>query len=97
MVDATELIPGGFHFFNPDTRDGIKPWEEWRERSSVKSLRYHFIDFGISRHYPTNTGIRDVGIFAQDQSFPERSETIPYDPFKTDIYHLGNVILKIVK
>ncbi|KAG6887570.1 hypothetical protein C0992_011768 [Termitomyces sp. T32_za158] len=96
-MDATELIPGGFHFFKPDTRDGVEPWREWRERGSVKSLHYYFIDFGISRHYTSNTGIRDVGILAQDQSFPERSMTIPYDPFKTDIFHLGNVILKIVK
>ncbi|KAH0583425.1 hypothetical protein H2248_009054 [Termitomyces sp. 'cryptogamus'] len=97
MMDATELIPGGFHFFRDNTQDGVKPWREWRERSFVKSLRYFFIDFGISRHYTTNIGVRDVGISAQDQSFPERSETVPYDPFKTDIYHLGNVILDIVK
>ncbi|KAG6872356.1 hypothetical protein C0995_010477 [Termitomyces sp. Mi166 len=96
MVDATELIPGGFHLFKPHTCDGVKPWKEWRERSSVKSLRYYFIDFGLSRRYLTNKGVRDVGILGQDQSFPERSAIIPYDPFKTDIYHLGKVFLKIV-
>ncbi|KAG6848292.1 hypothetical protein H0H93_001465 [Arthromyces matolae] len=96
MVDAT-LIPGGFHFFLPDTTDGVNRWTVWRERSSVKSLRYHYIDFGLSRQYSTNVGVLDVGILGQDQSYPERSATIPYDPFKTDIYQLGNVILGMVK
>ncbi|KAG6883079.1 hypothetical protein C0993_007961 [Termitomyces sp. T159_Od127] len=96
-MDATELIPGGFHFMKPETSDGVNEWTEWRERRTVKSLRYFFIDFGLSRQYSSNQGIRDVGILGQDQSYPERSATIPYDPFKTDIYQLGNVILDIVK
>ncbi|KAG6901292.1 hypothetical protein C0995_014003 [Termitomyces sp. Mi166 len=97
MVDATGLIPGGFHFVKPDTRDGVNRWTEWRERGSIRSLRYYFIDFDLSRQYPTNVDVRDVGLLGQDQSYPERSATIPYDPFKTDIYQLGNVILEIVK
>ncbi|KAG6846745.1 hypothetical protein H0H93_012124 [Arthromyces matolae] len=96
MVDGS-LIPGGFHFHdiykNPD---GVTSWETWNERRSVKSLRYYYIDFGLSRRYPTNVGVLDVGILGQDQSYPELSATIPYDPFKTDIYQLGNVILRMV-
>lgn len=97
MMDATELIPGGFHFMKSETCDGVNEWTEWRERRSVKSLRYFFIDFGLSRQYLTNRDVRDVGILGQDQSYPERSATIPYDPFKTDIYQLGNAILNVVK
>ncbi|KAG5642367.1 hypothetical protein DXG03_002964 [Asterophora parasitica] len=61
----------------PDTYDGVNEWTEWRERRSVKSLKYYFIDFGLSRHYASNQGIRDVGIWGQDKSFPERSSTVP--------------------
>ncbi|KAF8069090.1 hypothetical protein FPV67DRAFT_1414680, partial [Lyophyllum atratum] len=95
MMDASELIPEGFHFLRPITYDGINEWSEWRERGSSKSLRYYFIDFGLSRRYSANVNIRDVGIWGQDKSFPERSSTIPYDPFKTDVYQLGNFILEI--
>ncbi|KAG5649896.1 hypothetical protein H0H81_001567 [Sphagnurus paluster] len=93
-MDGSELIPQGFHFSDPETYDGIHEWTEWRERGSVKSLRYYFIDFGLSRRYTTNENVKDVGTWGQDKSFPERSATIPYDPFKTDIYQLGNFILE---
>lgn len=95
MMDASELIPSGFHFSRYRTYDGINDWVEWRERGSSESLRYYFIDFGLSRRYSANTNIKDVGIWGQDKSFPERSLTIPYDPFKTDIYQLGNCILEL--
>ncbi|KAG6848294.1 hypothetical protein H0H93_001467 [Arthromyces matolae] len=97
MVDAT-LIPGGFHYCRKyKAPDGVTQWKIWKERSAVESLRYHYIDFGLSRQYSTNLGILDVGISGQDQSCPEQSLTIPYDPFKTDIYQLGNVMLQMVK
>ncbi|KAF8069063.1 hypothetical protein FPV67DRAFT_1490958 [Lyophyllum atratum] len=95
MMDASELIPEGFHFLRSRTYDGVNAWSEWRERGSCKSLSYYFIDFGLSRRYSANTNIRDVGIWGQNKSFPERSSTIPYDPFKTDIYQLGNFILEL--
>ncbi|GLB42440.1 putative expressed protein [Lyophyllum shimeji] len=96
MMDASELIPSGFHFLRQRTYDGINEWDEWRERGSCESLRYYFIDFGLSRRYSSNTNVKDVGIWGQDRSYPERSSTVPYDPFKTDIYMLGNFILRQV-
>ncbi|KAG5650458.1 hypothetical protein H0H81_012180, partial [Sphagnurus paluster] len=66
MMDASELIPQGFHFSKPRTYDGIHEWTEWRERGSVKSLRYYFIDFGLSRRYATNKNVKDVGIWGED-------------------------------
>ncbi|KAG6827260.1 hypothetical protein H0H93_015740, partial [Arthromyces matolae] len=96
MVDGS-LIPEGFHFVSHETYDGVHRWKVWLERSSVESLRYYYIDFGLSRRYSTNVGVLDVGILGQDQSYPERSATIPYDPFKTDIYQLGKWILGMVE
>ncbi|KAG6907364.1 hypothetical protein DXG01_009185 [Tephrocybe rancida] len=97
MVDATDLLPQGWHFLRPHTHNGIDDWTEWRERSTCRSLRYYFIDFGLSRRYLDNKKILDVGSFGQDQSYPERSDLVPYDPFKTDIYQLGNVILETIE
>ncbi|KAG6808707.1 hypothetical protein H0H93_016588 [Arthromyces matolae] len=96
MVDGS-LIPGGFHFFDHGTSDGVNRWKVWLERGSIKSLRYYYIDFGLSRRYTTNVGVLDLGIVGQDKTYPERSNTVPYDPFKADLYQMGNVILKMVQ
>jgi hypothetical protein len=98
MMDASELVPGGFHFDMPYTRDGIIEWREWRERKSDKSLRYYLIDFGLSNWYPPGMkDIRVTGIVGQDKTVPERSRTIYYDPFKMDIYQLGNVFKRVIE
>ncbi|RDB27810.1 hypothetical protein Hypma_002172 [Hypsizygus marmoreus] len=98
MMDGSKVIPKGFHFFRPYTHDGVTFKLDWRERGSVKPNKYYFIDFGLSSRYPAHIqGIRDTGILGQDRSVPEASITVPYDPFKVDVYQLGNVILELVK
>lgn len=59
--------------------------------------RYYYIDFGISSHFPAGTeGPRlVVGDIGRDQTVPELSDTEPYDPFKLDVYVLGNFFLEI--
>jgi hypothetical protein len=99
MMDTSKVIPKGFHFAFWRSHDGVVTKRfEWRERWSVRPIQYYFIDFGLSCHYPAGlTNIRDLGIFGQDKTVPERSLTVPYDPFKLDIYQLGNVIIQVAE
>lgn len=97
MMDPSKVIPKGFRFSKPHTRDGLKRLV-WRERWSVRPIKYYFIDFGLSEQYPFGLkNIRDYGIFGQDRTVPEMSVTIPYDPFKADVYQLGNVFKRLIE
>ncbi|RDB27940.1 hypothetical protein Hypma_002167 [Hypsizygus marmoreus] len=98
MMDVSQLIPRGLHFNNWMSHDGVNHRIEWRERAAVKSLQYYFIDFDVSHRYPPGLeNIKDTGIYGQDRSVPERSLDVPYDPFKVDVYQLGNVLLNIIQ
>lgn len=78
------------------TRDGFEPITS-RDRWDVRPVKYYFIDFELSTRYPAGQiGILDVGVLGQDRSVPESSNTVPYDPFKMDIYQLGNAFLNII-
>ncbi|KAJ7031518.1 kinase-like domain-containing protein [Mycena alexandri] len=97
MMDATRVIPGGHHFSAPWSKDGVADLY-WRARSSVSPVNYYFIDFGLSDYCPAGPeNTRVVGVFGQDKTVPELSKTIPYNPFKVDIYQLGNVFNALVK
>ena len=54
--------------------------------------KYYFIDFGISMQFESYRRRELViGDIAQDQTVPELSRNVPYDPFAVDIYTLGNI------
>ena len=58
-------------------------------------IRYYFVDFGISVKFPADLEPkRTVGIIGLDRDAPELSNTRPYDPFRVDIFILGNVFKK---
>ncbi|KAJ7037422.1 kinase-like domain-containing protein [Mycena alexandri] len=98
MMDATNVIPQGFHFSRPWTRDGVDYGIEWRARSSVLPVDYFIVDFGLSEYFPEGPQhARAVGKFGQDKTVPELSATVPYNPFKVDIYQLGNVFSDLNK
>lgn len=61
-------------------------------RRDVSSVRYYFIDFGLSSRFD-GVGIPRLvtGDRAQDREIPELSLIVPYDPFAVDIFTLGNV------
>lgn len=96
MMDPSRVIPGSFHFGSWRTVDGIRPIV-WRERWSVRPVKYFFIDFDLSLRYSSNVNRCEVGQIGQDRSAPEMlTPNIPYDPFKADVYQLGNVILNMI-
>ncbi|KLO08635.1 hypothetical protein SCHPADRAFT_944282 [Schizopora paradoxa] len=93
--DATAMYPEGFHPYDHFVkRNGIDVIKNHLNRTDVLSaIRYYFTDFGISSRF---TGASPpphlvTGLHCQDKTVPELSDKTPYDPFKTDVYILGNV------
>lgn len=93
MFDATAMYPEGFHpYVHFVKRSGFGLVDDHLNRADVPSIRYYFTDFGISTHFKHSSQKHLVtGRRCQDQTVPELSDTVPYDPFKTDVYILGNV------
>ncbi|KAJ7074531.1 hypothetical protein C8F01DRAFT_1100802 [Mycena amicta] len=98
VMDASKLMPGGHHFSVPWTENGdSRVPSRWRDRCSVAPIDYYFIDFGLSsRHEEGIDAARVVGDRGRDDTVPELSETVPYNPFKLDIYQLGNVFKNLI-
>ncbi|KIO26861.1 hypothetical protein M407DRAFT_23919 [Tulasnella calospora MUT 4182] len=85
MMDGRRLYPNGWHpqqwsfYPNGKVMRGVDP-----SRTAVGGVRYYFIDFGIS----TKDQDEVLGIHGQELS-PELSDTVPYNPYKLDVYILG--------
>lgn len=91
MFDPAPLFPDGFHpvfaHYLPDLSGAAYPIP----RSSV-DIKYYFIDFGISVYVRPDTYPKLAeGNAGLDREPPELSLPDPYDPFKLDIFILGNL------
>ena len=54
---------------------------------------YYFTDYGILSYFPEGTEPHLVlGLAGRDRDVPELSDEVPYDPFKVDIFTIGNVL-----
>ncbi|KIM39299.1 hypothetical protein M413DRAFT_447245 [Hebeloma cylindrosporum] len=97
MMDGSRIIPKGWHFCNAYSHDGVSFASafEWNDRWSVRPVQYYLIDFGLSRQLQ-DASTRVVGDWGQDRTVPEMSFEIPSDPFKVDVYQLGNAIKEYV-
>ena len=92
LMDGTHMYPLGFHpvhdIFLADGR-AFAPMITRLEAG----VKYYFVDYGISSYFPPGSQ-RElvVGIASRDRDVPELSNSVPYDPFKVDIFTIGNVI-----
>ncbi|KAG6871495.1 hypothetical protein C0992_011122, partial [Termitomyces sp. T32_za158] len=96
MMDASKVIPRGFHPVNIHSHDGVTRRQERHDRWSVAPVKYYFIDFGLSRYYPDQPWETITGLCGQDRTVPELVANEPYDPFKLDIFQLGNAFLELM-
>ncbi|OJT09372.1 hypothetical protein TRAPUB_14154 [Trametes pubescens] len=92
MMDASALFPQGFHpviqSLLPDASG-----EAYALSRATVPIRYCFIDFGISSRFAPDASSRlVVGSLGLDREPPELSPTMPYDPFKLDVFLIGNLI-----
>ncbi|KAF5379422.1 hypothetical protein D9615_006620 [Tricholomella constricta] len=102
MMDGSKVVPNGCHFVRPISPTGIvRDTIEWHTRWSVKPNKYYFIDFDLAASYARGVEIEtQVGRIGQDRSVPEFAfplSPFPYNPFKVDIYQLGNALLTVVE
>lgn len=92
-MDPGPLVPKGSHPQMYHLTPDASRMTPVRHRYQARFPKYYFIDFGISTWFRDgHNGSRLVtGGEGQDKSVPELSYTVPYNPFKVDIYVLGNV------
>ena len=94
MMDADALFPKGFHpavsAYDASSSEIAYP----KRRRDVGGVRYYLIDFGISWRFEAGEERKITGMLGQDQDVPELSETVPYDPFLTDVFIIGNLMRK---
>ncbi|KAH9858389.1 hypothetical protein C2E23DRAFT_798334 [Lenzites betulinus] len=55
-------------------------------------VNYYFIDFGMSTRFTSESPRLVTGTLGLDREPPELSDDVPYDPFKLDIFLIGNLI-----
>lgn len=90
-MDAASMYPRGFHPIDDYVLDDVSTPAPIIPRSMV-GVKYYFIDYGISSYFLSGSQERLVlGTEGRDQDVPELSDEVPYDPFKVDIFSIGNV------
>lgn len=93
-MDATSLYPKGFHPVRQSADlSGLHPAERLSREN--RYVRYYFVDFGISTKFERGQPRRVFGQDGLDQDVPELSLTTPYDPFKVDVFIIGNLMKSV--
>jgi len=90
MFDSSKMYPNGFHPVKIDRKRNFKGTAKAYTRTQ-RSPRYYFIDFGLSRQYPSRDAT-DEPLRGGDKSAPEHRSGRRCNPFHTDIYYIGNLI-----
>lgn len=93
LMDASRMFPRGFH----PVRDSFLPHDLSTPAPVIPRMdvgvKYYFVDYGISSYFPEGTERQLVlGLDGRDRDVPELSAEVPYDPFKVDIFTIGNVL-----
>ena len=87
------MYPVGFHPVHDVFLDDVMTFAPAIPRLEA-GVKYYFVDYGISSYFPPGSQRELVlGIAGRDQDVPELSNCVPYDPFKVDIFTVGNILL----
>ena len=96
MMDGDAMYPEGFHPVSLDKKPDYSGLAKYISRTAVGGVQYYFIDFGISVYLPGDLRSKMVtGILGRDRDPPELAlskKDEPYDPFKLDIFIIGNML-----
>ncbi|KAH9478393.1 hypothetical protein JR316_0008847 [Psilocybe cubensis] len=95
MMDPTNVLPKGFHHANASCQPDGKTPIEFNDRCLVGTVRYYLIDYETADIFPPGTLC--IGRYGQEKDVPEMSDTVPYDPFKLDVYQVGCVIRTLIE
>ncbi|TFK74338.1 hypothetical protein BDN72DRAFT_833692 [Pluteus cervinus] len=97
MMEGTELFPDGWHQeFGHLLPDGQRQTTVFTR--TQRPPKYYLIDFGLSRRYdPSDPNPLEEPIYGGDRTVPEfDTDEEVFNPFRTDIYYLGNMIRKYI-
>jgi hypothetical protein len=90
MFDASRMYPNGFHPVKIDRNRNFQGTAETYTRTQRPPI-YYFIDFGLSRQYASRDAL-DEPVRGGDKSAPEHRSQRRCNPFRTDIYYIGNLV-----
>jgi hypothetical protein len=89
MLDPSGMYPKGFHPVQINRSRDFKGKPQ-RYNRTQRPPRYYLIDFSLSRKYSSRNALDEPLI--GDMFAPEHQHKRWCNPFRTDIYHLGNVV-----
>lgn len=93
LMDGSSLYKDGWHPMNPwQGRNGGDLF--LTHKRSEAEIKYYFIDFGLSTEFVPGQCERLVTGQKGRIEAPEQISGLPYDPFKLDVYYLGQVYQK---
>ncbi|KAK6977715.1 kinase domain-containing protein [Favolaschia claudopus] len=97
MMEESLVVPAGSHFTWQETHTGFPGIFSWNNRCSVSPVRYYYIDFGLSMYFRKGKDAAlTTGTLRTFKTIPELSLTVPYNPFKVDIFQLGLTMHKLI-
>lgn len=91
MYDAEKVYPKGYHPAIAVLTMDVQAFAPHISRTAAGGVKYYVTDFGISTKFEEGEERLVLGTYCQDETVPELSDVIPYDPFPVDLYTLGNV------
>lgn len=93
LMDADKIYPKVFHPQRQNLSTDGRRLAKVRSRTIVPHPKYYFINFHLSTRFVDENAPRlTLGRSGTDRTVPELSDTTSYDPFKLDVYVLGNVL-----
>ncbi|TFY71462.1 hypothetical protein EVG20_g1530 [Dentipellis fragilis] len=98
LMDADRMFPHGFHLDNAQFDMRGRRISKVRTRTQIGGVRYYLIDFGEAvKIGPSDSVLIDI----RSKASIHAPETLgksrpPYDPFKADIYTMGETYRKIL-
>lgn len=95
-MDASGMFPRGHHPYLQHMLADMSGNAPFVPRPAARPpVKYFYVDFGISSKFQPDEDSRLVlGTLGRDQDVPELSDSTPYDPFKVDVFLIGNVLRK---
>ena len=93
MMDGRPLFPQGHHpvrlGYSIDGLCEVTPLSR-----TENPVRYYYIDFDLSIRFAEGEPHLALGDVGREDKVPELSSDIPYNPFKVDVFALGNMYYK---
>ena len=96
LLDADAMYPEGFHPVEMDMVADFSHSAKHISRTDVGAkAKYYYAHFDISVYIQEHVDQKLVtGFLGRDQDPPELHESTSYDPFKLDIFIIGNMFEK---